>query len=310
LAKSKPPAPSFSDNWSLYLGVALCSGIGHVFVVMVGHLYRTPHLAIVIISNTRYLWTVPLTIFVIESKSKYKIFHGFTLFALVALLAAIGYLVVPIIAFENLVVNSTKDTAVYCIVFLIGTILISVAPLFIEKFFIQRKRLAAGRSGTFDIFMLCMWISIFQFIVVFLFFWMDLIPIVGSTGGSAANFLQIIRMESTCLFQFGYCPDSVWMGFMFVLSWYVETLFLIKLAQDSTNYIQVVSTVSFPLIICFWIAFPYYEITDPSIPREFLWQSMPTWSVLPALLFFIIGSFVFKLWEMRQSSLIRPTLAY
>jgi hypothetical protein len=209
--------------------------------------------------------------------------------------------------------DSKGTIAARVIVYLLGNMALACAPIFIEQFFYTRKRLQVRRSGTFDVFTLCLWISIFQFGFVILLFWLDVIPGIGSAKpGDLAFFMQTVKYESTCLFELGTpCPDSVWMGFMFVLSWLVEMLLLIKLAQDSANFVQVLSTVSSPLVICFWIAFPWWEVQHQSwMPYSSLWQSMPLWSVLPAFFIFLIGTIVFKLWEMRQNSLIRPTLAY
>lgn len=82
-------------------------------------------------------------------------------------------------------------------------------------------------------------ISVFQFAVVICLFWLDLVPFVGSAP-SIKQFFQTVNEESTCLFQLGYCPDSVWMGFMFTLSWYVTKKHTFCLLVGETNeFVQV-----------------------------------------------------------------------
>eukprot|EP01127_Copromyxa_protea_P004098 TRINITY_DN1392_c0_g1_i11.p1 TRINITY_DN1392_c0_g1~~TRINITY_DN1392_c0_g1_i11.p1 ORF type:complete len:522 (-),score=106.97 TRINITY_DN1392_c0_g1_i11:25-1590(-) len=311
LMKGKPPSADFSENWKWYAAAGLCGAVGHVLTTMVGHMHKTPHVVDLVFRNTRFLWSVPFSILFLETKRKYKWSHGFTFFSFLSLLGAVAILSAPIVATSATdFPDEPEAIGSRAVAYIIGNIALGLAPIFIEKFFYFRKRLQVGRSGTFDVFTLCFWISAFQFLFVTLLFWLDLVPHVGSVP-DISSFGEIVHLESRCLFQVNYCVDSVWMGFIFVFSWLLELILLVKLSQDSSNFVQMITTISTPLVICFWIAFPSWETQRQGLwMHSSLWQNMPLWTVLPALLFFILGSVVFKVWEMRQSSLIHPRLAY
>eukprot|EP01126_Amoeba_proteus_P000900 TRINITY_DN10256_c0_g1_i6.p1 TRINITY_DN10256_c0_g1~~TRINITY_DN10256_c0_g1_i6.p1 ORF type:complete len:727 (+),score=112.41 TRINITY_DN10256_c0_g1_i6:393-2573(+) len=309
LGKGKPRPPKFYSNSKWYLSCGTFLSLGTVLFVMTGATQKTPAPVQVVVSNSRIAWSVLISLFLFSRQDRsYTVVHWFGLLSLLFVVIGIVLLLIPVIQLSKGSSGITEDV-ILGFTYLLGNISLSMFPLLVERSYLHRKKFIPGTSGTFNIFLFTFWISFVQFIIVVCLFWLDILPILGSIPNWNINsFFRTFAAESTCLFQVNSCPDSVWMGFIFVLAWWIQILMVVKLSHESSNYVQILVTASTCLNYLFWMTFPNFLADVP--PVQTLWASLPLWSVLPSLFLFLLGSVIWKISELREKNLVTPKLAY
>lgn len=114
---------------------------------------------------------------------------------------------------------------------------------------------------TYNITLLVAFESLYQVITVAAFFWTDIIPGFG-TSTSLPAFVSQVKAGFSCFFApaslaIPHCKYSALLGFNFALMYCITYgcgSVLMKLA--SANYNGLVSAITNPLVVMFWIAFP------------------------------------------------------
>jgi len=178
--------------------------------------------------------------------------------------------------------------------------MISVAPgalsnVFMERFYKRRAECAERTNQVLDTFVLNFWATFVQFFLLISCFWVDIIPGFGFSD-SLSSFAFRFNATTRCLFNTQECPTSWWLGFIFVGTFAIQNIMSALLSADSANFVNIAINLATPASTLFWVLLP--NLQTPGQPV------MPLWSIIPSLLFLMMGIVMWKIWELDEKSKI------
>jgi len=298
-AKRPPPLP-LSENWGLLFGVALSMALNGLFLVYASPPDRTPEILQAILLNTGFLWSIPASKLLVEEKSRYKFCQPAPLVAVGCVVWGTVISMIPLIISvwnSTAPIFSTSGQFLWTVVFLISVAPAAISNVFQEKI-LRRREGCEGKNDFFDIIVLNFWGTLIQFFILVALFWLDIIPGFGfsTTPGHTAKenlhqFFTDFNATAHCFFSPMECANTLWLGFIFFLSFFIQNMVGSALSAESANYVNIAMTLATPVCTLFWIVFPVLN-TSP-IPA-------PLWSTLPALFLLVIGSILWKVWEKKE----------
>jgi len=166
---------------------------------------------------------------------------------------------------------------------------------FFEQFFKRRRYDSTSNHNlAFDTFWVTCVSYFINWLIFFFFFWIDFIP----NFGSSANFEQFwinFKTTSHCAFSMQMCPDNWWLGQIFILSFFLQSVLSALMSAESANFVNFVQTLSTPLSSLFFVIFPVYN-TGPQ---------QPLYTLLPAMALLVLGVLGFKFWERSEEKRIK-----
>eukprot|EP00698_Gefionella_okellyi_P013797 TRINITY_DN3798_c0_g1_i1.p1 TRINITY_DN3798_c0_g1~~TRINITY_DN3798_c0_g1_i1.p1 ORF type:complete len:412 (-),score=50.09 TRINITY_DN3798_c0_g1_i1:18-1253(-) len=131
----------------------------------------------------------------------------------------------------------------------------------------------------------------------FLFFWVDLIPGFG-TSRNMAQFWESLSLGFDCAFdiynQQAVCQGTILYTFLYAIGYLLSYWASARMNEMSANYTMLSQVCVSPLVVLFWLCFPWLNPTN---------QPQPLWSVLPALVLATVGLTMWRIWEIRCDKL-------
>ena len=130
-------------------------------------------------------------------------------------------------------------------------------------------------------------VAVSQFILMMLFFWVDIIPLFGYSTSS--NFLENLQNSTLCFFGYNNCDKDValW-GVSFVVGYIISNISLAIICGYSANFAIYSAIISVP------ISASVFYITGVGV------SSTPLWFAIPAVILEIISLTIWKKWEISE----------
>eukprot|EP01120_Amphizonella_sp_Union-15-10_P006366 TRINITY_DN2024_c0_g1_i5.p1 TRINITY_DN2024_c0_g1~~TRINITY_DN2024_c0_g1_i5.p1 ORF type:complete len:180 (-),score=27.00 TRINITY_DN2024_c0_g1_i5:110-649(-) len=154
----------------------------------------------------------------------------------------------------------------------------------------MKKRQGSPNANAFyDTITFLFWANLFQLILTFVLFWLDLIPWIGFSSSPKQQFSNN-WFTLVCFFTSGKCAPLWKSGALFIIvGWCGGSILGGLVNQGSANFCIIAATLASPIAALYWIAFP-----DKSNKKA------PLWSVLPSLALLLGGTILWKLWEISE----------
>jgi len=289
-----PPLLSkhFLSELFLCFLIGSTSAINGILKVYASPGKRTSPILQALLSNTAFLWGIPATKLLLRTKRNYQYCQMLPVLAILSLVNGLAWSLLPSIIRiwhgEEHVFASTGGL-VWAFIFMAAMAPSALTNVFQEKFLTQKEEISRSQS-MHDMLRMLFWSNLIQGLVFLMLFFVDIIPGFGFSS-SAHEFFTNIRFTFQCFFNSEACPNVWWKGLTFVLAYICTTIAAAELNRSSANFGLIASTLGSPLAALFWILFPHLSQDS---------TTTPLWSVIPAMVFLIGGSVLWKKWEVRE----------
>jgi len=293
------PIPDINrENILSWVGSGVCTAINGILLVYASLPKRTPEELQPILLSTQFLWTIPACKLLVAEKAKFR-FCQWT--SLISIMLIVWGVVISLIPTIIAIIQSprplftTNGGVAWTIIFMISVAPAAIANVFFEQFFKRRRYDSTSNHNlAFDTFWVTCVSYFINWLIFFFFFWIDFIP----NFGSSANFEQFwinFKTTSHCAFSMQMCPDNWWLGQIFILSFFLQSVLSALMSAESANFVNFVQTLSTPLSSLFFVIFPVYN-TGPQ---------QPLYTLLPAMALLVLGVLGFKFWERSEEKRIK-----
>lgn len=173
-----------------------------------------------------------------------------------AVIVCLGILIslIPIFVSISHIGKFSYTNLIWCFIFLIGMFPAAACNVYQDK--VLKKY-----EESVEVIQLLSWSSLYQLIIMLLTFWLNFTPLFG-TSDNYSDWKTDFLYSFDCYFR--YCPTSWYAGLIFIgmyIGTYVTGGILLKYA--SANFTTLLSSISVPCAVTFWILFP--SLTDHSI---------------------------------------------
>lgn len=280
-----PPPRLRTDlrTMGIYMLIGFFDAVNGLLIIYASSPSRTPPILQAIFPNISVLYSIAATRFFIPQKKNIDYFTWKPLVCLVLILVSIFMNILPDIL-NSVPFSSGNDPVAWTIIFVVG-----IAPGVIYNV-LQEKVLGEGSGNVLqtilDSVWMLFWGCMFQFLVVLFFFWVDILPWYGYSS-SIEDFVSHVYSSILCFFggldcSFNPLKYGIIFNFGYVMSYCASA----GLNIESANYSMLLSTLTSPISLIFWVIFPQPNSTQP-----------PWWSFAFPAVFYCIASVLWKLWE-------------
>jgi len=257
---------------------------------------RTPPILQAILVNVGILYSMPLTKLFVKGKAKINYFQLLPLLALAAVVLGIGISIVPsvitLVKNPNSWDQSGAGGIIWIIIFIIGVAPGAVYNVLQERFLARRARdKILGRHVFIDELVVLLFGCIFQVLTIVVIFPVDFLPKFGFSE-NISGWAQALTQSCKCFVNaVEGCSDAWWLGIIFNAGYIISYLGTIGLNNESANYGLLASTLTTPVAAAFWLIFSNLN------PNP---EPTPWYYVVPATLLLLIGTLLWKFWELRE----------
>lgn len=264
-------------------GITNC--MNGIFVVYSAPIKRTPPILFLVIGSSNIFFSILFTKLIVKNKKYQKYMAWKPIISMCLTISAIIVMFVGKFVTEINQSHFKWESIFWIVTTTIGTAFGSLYNVLQEQYLtISKKELDTELEKKVNMFVILFWTSLYQFLFMVIFFWVDIMPIFGFT--KIDTFIPNIKNSFGCFFGRNDCRSSnaLW-GIGFASGYVITYISNIVLNADSANYANYITTLNTPLAsIVFYITKLGTETT-------------PLWSIIPALLCVFIGMFIWKYWE-------------
>jgi len=280
------------DELKAYIFIGASSALNGILKVYASPGDRTSPILQALLSNTAFLWGIPVTKWLVLAKREYKYLALRPLVAITLVLLGLVLSLVPsiirLINGQEKVFDSSGGL-VWALIFMLAMIPSAFWNVLQELYLTKKdpNQTASWIQSTYDMFRMLFWSNVIQELIFIILFSVDIIPGFGFSP-SASSFFANMKFTFGCFFNYQTCPDVWWKGLTFVITFICATIAGAEVNKSSATFGLIASTLGGPFAAIFWISFPSLS-QDPTIT--------PLWYVIPAMVCLIAGSVVWKKWE-------------
>jgi len=244
---------------------------------------------------------MPLTKLFIKGKEKINYFQLLPLLALTSVLVGIGISIIPtIIAVVNNPSSwdqSGTGSIIWIIIFIIAVGPGALYNVLQERFLARRARdKIVGRHVFIDELVVLLFGCMFQVLTIVVVFPVDFLPKFGFSQ-NIGEWAQALTSSCKCFVNaIEGCKDAWWLGLIFNAGYIISYLGTIGLNNESANYGLLASTLTTPVAAAFWLIFSNLN------PNS---ETTPWYYVVPATLLLLVGTLLWKFWELREEDHIK-----
>ncbi len=288
--------PSFRKYIWIYLGIGFFDALNGLLVIYASPSKRTPPMLQSIFPNLSIFYSMITTRILIKKKVSYCRWQPIV--CLIGIMLAVMVSLLPqIIAIAKGEKHFSDGDApiVWAIIFMIGVAPGAIYNVFQEKFLSKRSSENIQRSKRFDLVVMLFWGCLIQLLVIFICFWVDVLPWYGFSP-SISEFGNTLGQSFSCFFNSAQCQYCSLFGMIFNIGYTLAYVGAAKLNEESANYNMIASMLGSPLGVIFWAIFP--QLTT---------EIVPWWSFVPAILLFMGATILWKFWEKANIQNKKPT---
>lgn len=277
--QKKTDNPLWSFNRGSWIIFGLTGGfdaLTGIFIVYASDATRTPIVLQTILAGTTIVFTMVISKKVIESKKDIKFKNKFVIGSLVLLLLSVIISTIP----QYTHTKWSPWSTFWLIVYLLGMGCRATYNTLQEKY-IEIK----GDNFSNKITIL-FWTCFFQFFIMGLLIWVDLIP--GFGYSTPSTFGEETKNFFECYFAIS-CKWTLLLGLSFVAAYTGSYFSAIYLNAKSANYSMLANTLIAPTVIVFFTIFPHLN--------EGI--KYPIYITIPAISLNIFSVVLWKYWEIH-----------
>eukprot|EP01130_Rhizamoeba_saxonica_P019194 TRINITY_DN9855_c0_g1_i1.p1 TRINITY_DN9855_c0_g1~~TRINITY_DN9855_c0_g1_i1.p1 ORF type:complete len:378 (-),score=48.60 TRINITY_DN9855_c0_g1_i1:98-1231(-) len=289
----KFPVPTINKHFMTMVLLGFFTSLNGYGAVYAAPTSRTPAIIQVVMTNSTIFFGIPATKLFVPSKKNMKYTHYLVYLSLGCVFLGIFMALLPdlILAFNGGSVSKENPGVMFLwiLLFTSGMAMASMANVFQERFFSSRSSFE-NRNEAYERQFMLFWSCLFQLVFMIVLSPLDLIPKFGSSN-SIQEFTEMLLDSFMCNFGLGgICSVNNFIyGVMFIGCFAISFVATAILNQESANFALIAGTVATPVGM---IA----ALIIPQLKND---ESTPIWSVIPSGILLLVGTIIWKYWEVK-----------